>query len=451
MKNNNTESKLRKAANQDMVDPPAFVWDNIEKQLPSKKSNNRIIFWWFGTGLMALISIVYFVNIDTENINLSTNNLFTSTIKEDNKSSIAKTTSQEISTTNFEKNIESKSIKNQNNIDDPSQQNIVYNQSSISNNKSHNIGNYIAKKQASKIKNYDQSNNIEQIITETNNKNSDSISQIKQTQKQEQNNTDRISISSLLMSTLSLEALNFDRPELPHQDCPKFDKKFEFSSFVEFGILGGLHNLSITPNQNLTLYNLRKETESSWYSVGLYGHYGLNISKQWHVSIGAEWTMSKDRFEKRTDGITKMIVTYNPTDGSAIDTSFVSGSLISKGDLTYHFIDIPFNLGYTISKNKWNYGIELSALLNISTIAEGKMYNKNEGITSIEDQDDIYKSSVGVGYKTSFYIARKLNENTSVHFKPSFKSYIGNITTDHYDLATKYRLFSVSLGIKREF
>lgn len=451
MKNNNTESKLRKASQEQLAEPPAFVWDNIEQEIHPTKSKRRFVIWWLGAGILTSILAIYFVMFDKDKTEPSTDHLVTSETTKDNNFSNSKETT---SVNDIKKESFLKDKLTQSSFKNKSEQKINYTQTTNNkvNKKSNNtVVNLTMNPFLSNNEGYYR-NTIDNVISvEINENKTNEPIQFKTPTLLEVNNTNRLELISQSIVTLGLQELNYTRPSLPIHECPKFDHKIELNPFMEFGILGGMHNLSLDQSQNTALYNLRKGSESSWYTVGLYSNFGFNISKHWHASIGAEWTMSKDKFENTSEAITKMIVTFDPTSGTAIDTSFVSGNISNKGDLTYHFIDIPINLGYSFTKNKWKYGIELSGLINIKTISEGKMYNENEGITSIEGQDNIYKNSVGLGFKSSLLLARILNDNFSLQIRPSFKTYLNAITTEGYSLPTQYRIFSVSVGLKKEF
>ena len=41
-----------------------------------------------------------------------------------------------------------------------------------------------------------------------------------------------------------------------------------------------------------------------------------------------------------------MIITFDPTTGLPIDTSFVSGDLVDKGEIRYNTLDVPIFIGY---------------------------------------------------------------------------------------------------------
>jgi|GEM_PF-3502875 len=455
MKKSNTESKLMKAAHQDMTEPPAFVWDNIEVELHPNGKKKKYLFQWIGAGLLGFGLILLILrlgvneNIDLEHPthNINTNIPTEAYNKNDTSKSIIENQRKEIqkstSSQDRKKSYSNATLVEHSNInqEDLSKKNTS---DHLIQNQSKNQNSSINKLISSKDEMIGDRTLLRQEIDTKKNSNQLTISKSVTEAK-------RSLESFMLLATLESQKLEFTRTLLPFNPYLELNNQKDRSFFIEFGTAVGLHNIGLSQNQNATYYNLRKETESSWYTIGAYGNIGKHITNQLYASIGAEWTMSKDRFEQVTDGVTKMIVTSDPASGDAIDTSFVSGSMRSKGDLTYHFIDIPINLGYAFSRNNWSYGIEISGLFNIRTISEGKIYSENEGISSIENEGNIYKKSVGLGMKYSILLAKHFNENYTIQIRPTYKTYLSDISTESYALPTSYNLFSVSVGIRKNF
>ena len=466
MKKNNTESKLKMAAKQQMADPPAFVWNNIEEELQPKESKRRIGFWWIGSGLMAIIAIALFVTIGQNKSDHTSIEPVAELVEKKNNTASAQplnrktNTDNSISTNQLNKSqigeskinlLTATSTQSKNTQSQTEKQRAEQKIESENLSTTHTKNKKTIRKNTVTAINIDHSNSRkrEDINNSYNKKVAVNSTPLSQSIESKINNIEQF--ISLNLASTDLNELVYSRTDILYVDYPKLDKKIKLKPFIEFGLLGGIHNISISEGNNTELYNQRNATESSWYSTGLYTNFGLNISKNWHVSIGTEWTISKDRFASKSEEVTKMIVTFDPASGSALDTNFVSGSFYYKADITFHFIDIPISVGYTVSKEKWEYGAELTGLFNIKTFSEGKIYNENEGITTIEDKANTYKSSVGLGLRSSLLFARKLDNNFTVQVRSSFKTYLNTINTKTYPLPTRYGLFSVSVGVRKEF
>lgn len=452
MKKNNTESQLRKAAENQMEEPPAFVWDNIEEQLHSKKSNRKIIFWWVGAGLLISTMLVVFMfwgdqkEQDIVKVNYSKveNETITS-----NHSIIENESSKE-----FDKNVNKiiitpqiDKVKNKSISDIEFEKNILEIQSS-----NDGVNFYTETQNTVSPNTFIENATISQPINILANSVTTSLTESTEDDPLilSADNKNRTTLDNTSIKNINLKTLNFSRPLISVNTCPEFNNTLNFKPFVEFGILGGIHNTNLKGDQNPLLFNLRNSTESTWYSTGVYGNIGFKIKRNWHLSIGAEWTMSKNKFENRKDGITKMIVTFDPSSGMATDTSFVSGTIFDKGDITFHYIDIPVNFGFSFKKNKWEYGAEFTGLFNITTSVEGKALSDQEG-SIFNRQENIYRNSVGIGIRGSLILGRRINDRYTLQIRPSYKTYFNDLNVSNYDLPTRYHLYSISVGLRKVF
>lgn len=450
MKKNNTESKIREAAQNQMANPPTFVWENIQEEIHPKKRKRRMAFWWIGSGISTVIILsVLLLRSNKEEIvinpkvtksELNTTYQNKQKIKSESKitfGNIEQIANYKDGKDNAHFNLKNEPIEEKNNgikiiansANDVAHKNIIQTNDIVS------------------IKNQNLlANNTEQLIDKSRPK-----TNVSKTESLSINPKERPKYTGQLISTLASQNLFYSRRILGSASRPILDTKIKIETFTEFGLIGGYHNIKLSQGLDENLFNMRNNSESTWYSTGVYGNVGIKIYDNWHISLGAEWIMSKNKFESESKGITKMIITFDSSSGSAIDTNFVSGTMFDKGDITLHLIDIPLSLGYTISKNKWQYGIEITGLLNIKTAAEGKVFSNEEGGRLLNGQENIYKSSIGLGLKGSLLFARKINDSYTIQIRPSYKTYINTINRDNYALPTRYNLFSTSLGIRKEF
>lgn len=232
--------------------------------------------------------------------------------------------------------------------------------------------------------------------------------------------------------------------------CPEFGQSKKLL-YAEFGLTGGYHIKTISDGSNQKLASWRKETESSWYSWGAYGAFGVNITKNFYIGTGLDYTQSKDKFNRSSEEITKMIITFDPASGAPIDTSFVTGKLVNKGEIRYNMIEIPLTFGLVKDYQNWNFGLELSPLYNFSFNSKGKIINDQQIISTIEKEAPVYKKNLGFGAKFSFLIRRKIANGLSVQLKPGFKTYFKNINDANYSLPIRYYQIYLSAGIRKDF
>ncbi|MBK7635340.1 MAG: hypothetical protein IPJ13_14475 [Saprospiraceae bacterium] len=115
-------------------------------------------------------------------------------------------------------------------------------------------------------------------------------------------------------------------------------------------------------------------------SVGTYVYKGL------YAGLGIDYSHSKELLYLKSESLTKMIINFDPNTGKAIDTTFVNGTLIQKGEINYKSIDIPLVLGFQKSIHKWNLGLECTDGLNIVLEATGKTFNRHLIVSRIESE-----------------------------------------------------------------
>ena len=445
MKRSNTESKIRKTAKDQKTDPPSFVWNNINRELHPMESKRRYIIWLLGFVLIGGGAIISINNIGTNK-----NDNYTKKIS---LQSSQVNSEEEKTATIFENHnyIEQNEIsKKENKSTLYATNNIIQQKINIKsiNGIQYQLDKGDPKNTSNTISENPYIVNHNFDILRSNTSTSSSVFS-KETSSLEMES--RINYNYTSVTTLELKSLTHNRKALPYIEYPKTETEFDIRPFIEFGLLGGIHSINISQGQDQNLSNLRRNSESSWYSTGAYSHFGLNLSNHWHLSFGLEWITSKDKFEHKKEGVTKMIVTFDPSSGSAIDTSFVSGTILDRGDITLHMIDIPISLGYTISKSKWEFGAEATALLNIKTVVEGKALSNNEMGSSLNGQENIYNNYFGIGFKGSLLIGRKINDDYTLRIRPSYKTYLNSINRDGYALPTRYNLFSLSVGLQKKF
>lgn len=453
MKKNITEYKLQRASQEQATDPPAFVWDNIEKELPAVKLKKRVIWWWIGaamtTILLAVAYLFFTCNQNNSVVNLSSSNDINESIKQKDNALSKTSKTKEIDQINNQVGT------NKNIVNNSKKQSISVNKILGKNEQDHNENTTVV---SLGNETDDVSINLDLLITNNtwraNKKNGESVDVHIEPNENNDRTDNVVDLRSIYIqqniALLELSKLRYDRSDILIHENVFTKKESGLQSFIELGVLGGIHNINLSPGPNKGLYSLRNDSESTWYTSGIYGSYGIHLNRHWYVSLGVDWTISKNRFDNTSNNVTRLVITQDATTGMAKDTSFVTGKLYDKGDITFNFIDIPLSFGYIFSKNKWQYGIELTGLLNIRTYTEGKILNQAER-NILENQKDIYKNNVGLGIKSSLLISRTINDRCSVQIRPSFKTYFTNINLESYPLDTKYNLFSLSVGVRRNF
>jgi hypothetical protein len=435
----NIDIKIKQLADQQSITPPAFVWENIESSLRPKKENKSIL-WLFLGFLVVGSSLAWLYHYENQS-SQEQNFIMASDVSE-----------------NTENNIVSAKLIEESNAQINSE---IFNEE----NPKRELNQPIDKKTTSPL----SSEKIEQsklntgnVTKQNNNLNSSKAEVVVSDNSLASIDEDKINVSKLtsrLINPVSQIAglstiLDYQRDQVLLDNdivCPSFGGNKRISTFLEIGGLLGKHSKSIENGTNETLATLRNGSESEWYSWGFYGAAGINITPSFYFGVGVDWTQSKDKFYSAEEAITKMVITFDPNTGIPIDTSFITGNIVSQGEIRYNSIDIPVFVGFTKNYNTWDFGVELGGLFNLDFVTEGKIYNEAAEISYLDVEADVYKSSLGVGLKASLLIRKNLKNGLSIQMKPTYKTYFNEINSDQYSLPTKYSVFGINLGIRKDF
>ena len=234
--------------------------------------------------------------------------------------------------------------------------------------------------------------------------------------------------------------------------CPSMNQKVKKHFFLELGGLAGSH-LKQFSTSNESVSQLREDTESEWYTWGGFVGAGLYLKPNLYFSVNLDMLQQKDLFEYSREGISRMIVEYDPMTGEELSSHTVNGSWSSQGEIKRTTLDGSFNVGYMFnngvaSRNAWQLGIEPGVLYNISLISKGKVMVDQEEISRLENEN-LYRESLGLGYQMQLIIAKHLKNSLQLNIKPFYRGYVGEWSTSSDDL--NISTFGVKVGLRKTF
>jgi hypothetical protein len=409
------EILMKKVADSYEAVPPEFVWENIELSLNDNRKRRHFFLWLVaGITFLSLSAFVFYRDIYG--------------IKDVAENDIRITVTN-ISTTG----IEHKLLPVENIVADKKQ----------AEGKIESVFPLVEKKmRLNENENIEYRQEIAEDIKEEN--------AFKYEVKKENSLREMITINSISKSFFVMQKSVF-RPDFNDRiKCPSFGESKK-RMFAELGILGGYHLKSIGKGSNEALAAIRNQSESGWYTWGINGAFGMNITPNFYIGTGIDWTQSKDKFNHSSEAITKMIITFDPVSGIPADTSFVTGKLVNKGEIRYNSIDIPLIIGFVKKYDKWDFGVEMAPVFNLNFTANGKIFNDKKKISSIDKEPPVYKSGLGLGLKASFVIRRNISDGLYVQLKPTFRTYFNDINDSNYALPMHYNLFGINLGVRKDF
>ncbi len=422
MKGNNIDVKFRKLSDAHSVTPPEFVWDNINEALHPKRKRR---FVWF---LLAA-----FVGMST------IGGLFMLKEKSSNK---------DLGVVSIEADVKKESpLETHNNIINSDETPLIIEKEQV---KIQSFSDTKAKSNTS------LSDLSKSVIEDRTDEATLFVNSVKENKDVVSLNTNREIFDFSKINALSLSLEN-DREQVRINDkisCPSFKKTIRLYPYVESNILGGLASKSFINKNNDSEIDSwierRKNTEDPWYEWGLNATVGFNFTRNLYAGLGIEWNQAKEKFEYSEEVITKMVITFDPNSGEPIDTTIEQGYLINKGEIKYNTIDIPVTVGYTQTFNGWNVGLEMSLLYNVSLEATGRVFDQKFTLSRVENEQ-IYQSSIGLGWKGSLVLRKHLANGFSVQIKPTYRTYLTDVTQSIHPIGHKFRSYHVNLGVRKDF
>lgn len=136
--------------------------------------------------------------------------------------------------------------------------------------------------------------------------------------------------------------------------------------------------------------------------------------------------MGRRRISYTKENAIRINVISNPDTGLPLDSSLVTGTYISEGEIKYTNTDFTMSTAFTKNFKRLNIGCELTGIYNINTIISGKSLNQTGTETRLENENSLYKKNLGLGYQFTGVIQYKGNHNINYNLKPFYKSYLNN-------------------------
>ena len=412
MKNKNIDKQFRNMEDTSNVQPPEFIWNNIDKELNGK---NRKWMWWFSLSSLILVAGILswaYLNQDSDKLSYNeSKRTKASVVKEQNLMDYNKT----------EKNIHD--IKAEINSDSKKAK-------IISSNPAKSIAiNSDQARELETLPNTPLTAKLDNDLVQA------ETSDASIPEAEASSNSIKIEIfdHKLLTRNNILFDVNYNKGTasltknntVSNVSTPKLRR---LSSFVEFGLSVGHHNQQF--RNNTSFAKQRKETEAEWYNWGGYAKYGVQIRPSWSISAGLQQIEHKDIYSYTKENAIRFQVTTNPDTGQPTDSSLITGKYISEGEIKYTNTD--FTLGTTFTKNfeMFNLGCEITGIYNVNTTVSGKSLAASGTETRLENEHSLYRKNLGLGYQFNGVVQYKSNQNIIYSLKPFYKSYLNNWNTE---------------------
>src|SRR5690606_7594137 len=111
-------------------------------------------------------------------------------------------------------------------------------------------------------------------------------------------------------------------------------------------------------------------------------------------------------------------------------------------------IDIPVMAGFNYRNERWSFGVEAGALLNISVKSKGEILTPDNEIYDLkEDRLDWFRENIGVTFIASVNAAYLLNDNLELYLAPTAR--LDSVfSTDANPINQKHGALGFNLGMR---
>lgn len=485
MKNRNKiEKHMSDLARKDSQTPPSFVWAEIEQHLDDKDSR-KIAWWWILLPMLLLVFPAYLM-------------LFTEADTGTNDSSFVETPNTEIPQTIVENPTPSKSnntdtnesikildadqeqIIASNNINDQSQEtNTSTSSSTLSGKKTVKKDNLVKLTTSTSVSN-SISQRISANITENQNNNNLQSSNVlllndkpstdtKTTEVKTQEET-FIAVNNIAEADnakavssqdfININRLPFYKSELKiAQNIPllelnpldmMLDREIDHNDnspwFVSLAGYLGVQNVNFESIEG-DVFSSREEAESQWYSWGTDFQLGYELSDRFYITGGISYRELKSKFDYELRSISE---TYVDTFSSFESISISDTLFFSRGETKQRFIDLPILVGYQHKINKFSFGLEVGAAINLFSSESGKIHLGSGQISRLEDLN-YNKSTVGVSLHVNAVLGYELSDQFTVLLKPNARYYLSDTYNSTSPYSKNISLVGTSIGMRYRF
>ena len=250
--------------------------------------------------------------------------------------------------------------------------------------------------------------------------------------------------------------------ELKKEWKPKKENDFIFSAEVFGGVSFVNRKIAAKDPSSSDLLSIRANNEYPLEANHLGLLLKLKTQKGIYFSAGIQQTTIAERYEYKdtnisidsVEGVKTLLVNLTgdtiPRMGMIPRTTTLV--LEKKIFNTYQLLDIPVFIGYETKGKNWQFGVEAGVLANISLKTEGIIPNELfDDIDIKTDQDEVFKSNIGLSYHLGMTASRKIKGNFWLTITPSLRILPKDFSTDNYGLSQKYTLFGTRVGVRYNF
>ena len=214
----------------------------------------------------------------------------------------------------------------------------------------------------------------------------------------------------------------------------KIKKKFRIGLGFRAGISNSITTLSANGDVNMSFSSLRNQSETNLETIDLGIDVLVKHKSGFYASTGIDYLRAARKFEYESiivdtttlQGITAIFV--NPI---TMDSTFQEGlvtetTTTSRRKETYnnlHLINIPLNLGVTLNHERWIFGVQGGATLNVFLNHKGEIQDSESTFYNLgEDSNNWFKDNLGISYQGAAFVGYNFSDNFQIIGGPIFRS-----------------------------
>ena len=452
------------------VDPPEYIWNNIEQSIAQKKKKKGGAWWIFAS--IVLLTLSGAIYIYTQGPNIETDKLALAASEDDSNTEMQNDeNTEELKTIDKSENIvnkENSEIKEESKETElkiETKENTKYT-ASIKSAKNTEVSRPIiiekSRKEVEKKTVYTKAvSTAKKIETRIE---SFEVKPIEASSRSTFSNL--VNLNTLISGELKSEEskpFKVSRKFIQkNTECYSFGRGGGGNGFYMEVFAGpeyGIKSLSTKTSEPSLYLDERNNTESVrlGFSGGL--RVGFKINNQLGIKTGAMYSVLNEKFDYVNEMEERITTTYiRDANGMIIDSSITReiGTRLKTTYNRYHFLDIPVLLTYRVENKDISLTASAGPLINMVFWQKGDIIEplstlRPMSITSGDNTIPVFKNNVGVSLYAGLSINYALGETKELFFEPHVRHILRPVTLDVYPLDQRYTTVGASIGLRLKF
>ncbi|HKK89024.1 MAG TPA: hypothetical protein VJ917_09245 [Saprospiraceae bacterium] len=194
-------------------------------------------------------------------------------------------------------------------------------------------------------------------------------------------------------------------------------------------------------------------------------HGGLMIGRQFHwngyLAAGLEYQQFQTEHLNELR-IIETIQIYDPRAYFTVDENgerqYIGDTVtvtnirdeIERSANNYKMLHLPIHLGYRSKGKYWRYGIDFSALINLSFNYEGVFLRADGAVVEVDEsnQSDYFVDGMGTSFSAALHLGRMVGDRTELYLQPRFRFNSQNYHNGDTGLSIKRNFAGLRVGLR---